>query len=134
MIIKLILATILTLAFGSFHMIGAHTNQQFKIQVNKQKIITKDKLKLTFVSVLEDSRCPEGTNCVWAGNAKVQIKISKAKGATKTFELNTTLQPQTIAFEGYEIKLVDLTPTPKVNIRIDKNGYIATLSVSRPAK
>ncbi len=115
-------------------MIGAHTNQQFKIQVNKQKIITKDKLKLTFVSVLEDSRCPEGTNCVWAGNAKVQIKISKAKGATKTFELNTTLQPQTIAFEGYEIKLVDLTPTPKVNIRIDKNGYIATLSVSRPAK
>ncbi len=115
-------------------MIAAEPNQQFKLQVNKQKVITKDKLKITFVSVLEDSRCPVGVNCIWAGNAKIQLKISQAKGASKTFELNTYLQPQVFTFEGYEIKIVDLTPTPKVNVRINRNGYVATFFINKIEK
>ena len=131
---KLLVALIITFVFGSFQMIAAEPNQQFKLQVNKQKVITKDKLKITFVSVLEDSRCPIGVNCIWAGNARLQLKISQAKGASKTFELNTNLQPQVFKFEGYEIKLVDLTPTPKANIRINHNGYTATVSVNSLSK
>lgn len=130
---KLLLTLILTFVFGSFQMITAQSNQQFKLQVNKQKVITKDKLKITFVSVLEDSRCPIGVDCIWAGNAKLQLKISQAKGASKTFELNTNLQPQVFTFEGYEIKIVDLTPTPKVNVRINRKSYTATVSVSSQA-
>ena len=131
---KLLVALIITVVFGSIQMIAAEPNQQFKLQVNKQKVITKDKLKITFVSVLEDSRCPIGVDCIWAGNAKLQLKISQAKGASKTFELNTNLQPQVFTFEGYEIKLVDLTPTPKANIRINRNGYTATISVNSLSK
>ena len=59
---KMILALILTIAFGSFQMIEAHSNQQFKLQVGKQKVVTKDKLKMTFVSVNEDSSAPKEQN------------------------------------------------------------------------
>jgi hypothetical protein len=86
---------------------------------------------LHFVSVIEDSRCPEDANCVWAGNAKVRIKIGKANGAVKTFELSSNLEPKTVAFEGYEIKLTNLDPKPRTNIRINRNGYAAAFTVTK---
>jgi len=91
----------------------------------------KRQIKNKFISVVEDSRCPTDTNCIWASNAKINIKISKGKSAAKTFELNTNLEPQIITFAGYEIKLTNLTPAPATNIRINRNGYAATLTVNK---
>lgn len=122
---------ILTFVFGGFVSAQAQTNQEIKLLINKQKVVTKDKLTIKFVALVEDSRCPTDTNCVWAGNAKIKIQIGKGKGAAKTFELNTNLEPQTVSFAGYEIKLVNLTPQPASNIRINRNGYMATFAISK---
>ena len=127
------LGLILTFIFGGFVSAKAQTNQEVKVLINKQKVITKDKLTVKFVSLTEDSRCPTDTNCIWAGNAKIQVKISKGKSA-QTFEMNTNLDPQTVEFAGYEIKLVNLDPKPASNIRINRNGYTATFSVSKSVK
>jgi hypothetical protein len=126
-------ALVFTFIFGGFVSIYGQTSSQVKLLINKQKIVTKDKLTIKFASLVEDSRCPVDTNCIWAGNAKIQIKISSAKNAAKTFELNTNLNPQTVSFAGYEIKLVNLTPQPASNIRINRNGYAATLAVAKSA-
>ncbi|MCU1290931.1 MAG: hypothetical protein JWN60_3160 [Acidobacteria bacterium] len=126
-------ALVFTFIFGGFVSIYGQTSSQVKLLINKQKIVTKDKLTIKFASLVEDSRCPVDTNCIWAGNAKIQIKISSAKNAAKTFELNTNLNPQIVSFAGYEIKLVNLTPQPASNIRINRNGYAATLAVSKSA-
>ena len=128
------LALILTFVFSSFVSAKTQTISETKILINKQKIVTKDKLAIKFVSLIEDSRCPTDTNCVWAGNAKIQVKISKGKSAAKTFEINTNLDPQTVSFAGYDIKLVNLTPQPASNVRINRNGYTATFSVSQLKK
>jgi len=117
---------ILTFVFGGFVQAKPQTNQQLKLTVNQQKTVTKDRLKIKFVSVIEDSRCPTDTNCIWAGNAKVQIKVSNSKGASKTFELNMNLEPNIVSFADYEIKIINLTPQPASNIRINRNGYTAT--------
>ncbi|MDQ3181558.1 MAG: hypothetical protein M3Q33_13685 [Acidobacteriota bacterium] len=128
---NLTLVLILILACGSILQAKGQTTQQFKLQVNEQKTITKDKLKIRFISVIEDSRCPEGTNCVWAGNAKVHLKLKKRNGAWEIFELNTNLEKKEIRFGGYAIKIVELTPTPKSNVRINRNGYVATFSITK---
>ena len=128
------LTLILTFVFGGFAAAKAQTNQQVKVLINKQKIVTKDKLTVKFVSLIEDSRCPTDSNCVWAGNAKIKIQVGKAKSAAKTFELNTNLEPQIVSFAGYEIKLVNLTPQPASNIRINRNGYTATFAISKTGK
>jgi len=117
--------------FGAFAQTQAQTNQEVKLLINKQKIVTKDKLTIKFVSLVEDSRCPTDTNCIWAGNAKINIKVSKGKSAPKTFALNTNLEPQVVTFAGYEIKLTNLTPQPASNIRINRNEYAATFVVSK---
>lgn len=126
----LFLSLILALVFGSALTAEAQTTQQISVRVNKQKKVSRSKLMIKFVSV-EDSRCPQDVECIWAGNAKVTIKVTNRKGVSKTFELNTNLEPKAVTFDGYEIKLRDVTPYPRSNIRIDKNGYTATFSVRK---
>jgi hypothetical protein len=125
----LFLSLFLLLGFGSFQTAEAQVNRPVKIKINQQKIVT-GRLAIKVVSV-EDSRCPTGTRCVWAGNAKVRVRVTNARGAAQTFDLNTNLQPKSITFAGYEIRLTDVNPRPANNIRINRNGYTATFSVTR---
>jgi hypothetical protein len=126
-IMKLFILSIFVLfLFGSFSTVSA---KQIQVQINSETRING--LRITFIDMLEDSRCPSDTQCIWAGNAKIKIGISNAGRLAKQFELNSSLKPQSVIFSGYEIKLIKLTPVPRSNIRIRKDGYIATLSVVR---
>ncbi len=117
--------------FGSFNFVSARTKQQVKVLINRQKAVPGSKLTIKFASLVEDSRCPVETNCIDAGNAQIMIKVSKSNGAAQTFELNTNSAPQSVIFAGYKIKLTDLNLEPATNIRINRNGYTATLVVSK---
>ena len=35
----------------------------------------KSVTKVKFAEVLEDSRCPEGVDCLWAGNARIALEL-----------------------------------------------------------
>lgn len=126
----LIFALIFTFAFGTVPTFAAQTGEQQKIQIKKYKKFSRSKLKVRFVSLVEDSRCPEGANCVWAGNAKIKIEISNGR-KKETFEVNTNLGPKGATFGGYAVNLIELKPTPKVNAKINRNSYTATFTVSR---
>lgn len=123
---KIILALFLTVVCGVS--LQAQANQKITVQINKQKTVTKN-LTIKFVSLVEDSRCPTDTKCIQAGNARIQIEVKKAGGASKTFELNTNTKPQAVSFAGYTIKLTDLNPKPATNIRINRNGYTAAFII-----
>lgn len=99
-----------------------------KVQIYHEATLSGVRVK--FVDLIEDSRCPIDTQCIWAGNAKLKVRLSK-NGKTKVVEMNTGTDPRTIRFEGYEIKITKLTPQPASNIRIRKDGYVATFSVVR---
>ena len=126
---KTILALLLTLVFGTF--LQAQTNQKVTVQVNQQKTLSKSKITIKFVSLVEDSRCPTDVQCIQAGNAKIQIEVKKVGSATKTFDLNTNDNPQAVSFAGYTIKLTDLNPKPASNIRINRLSYTATFQVNK---
>ena len=128
---KTILFLLLTVVFGSFQIVYAQKNEQLKLKINEQKTVENRKLTIKFVSVLEDSRCPEGVNCVWSGNAKIKIKLKNADAAWKTFELNTNIEKKEISFEGYVIKIAELTPTPQINPKIDENSYVVAFTVGK---
>ena len=127
----LFLTLILTLVFGSVVTANAQKDSTMKVKVGKQKKFSGSKIKVKFMSLVEDSRCPEGTNCVWAGNAKIKVMISQGDGAGETFEINTNLGARGATFGGYAINLTDLTPTPKANVRLNANDYTATFTIAR---
>ncbi|HKP68028.1 MAG TPA: hypothetical protein VJV05_02015 [Pyrinomonadaceae bacterium] len=126
----LVASLILMLAVGVMPVMAKRQAETIKVQVNTEKRSPKSKLTVRFVELVEDSRCPTDVNCVWAGNAKVKIRVSK-NGRSHDMTLDTNGQTQAATAEGYTIKLVELTPSPKSNIRINRNGYVATLELTK---
>ena len=80
------------------------------IKRGKEAKVEGEDLKIAFVSVAEDSRCPEGATCVWAGNARVHLVARNSKDECAEFDLNTHLQPVEYDFGKYKIRLAQLAP------------------------
>lgn len=83
-----------------------------------------------FVEVLEDSRCPKGVDCVWAGNAKIRLTV-RAGDECATLQLNSALAPREAEWNGKSFSLVNLAPYPASGVEIEPSEYIATISVIR---
>jgi len=98
-----------------------------------QEVLTADgKLKIKFMSVPEDSRCPKGVNCIWAGSARVMLHVSKTTGKPVKLELNTNAANTAEGSYGlYQIKLVEVAPYPVDGQTIEPRSYEATLVVSK---
>ncbi len=126
----LIVSLMLMLAFGVVPATAAKRAETMQVRINKEKRSPKSKLSIRFLELVEDSRCPTDVNCIWAGNAKIKIRVSK-NGRSHELTLNTNGPNQAVPVEGYSITLVGLTPAPRSNIRINRNGYVATLSITK---
>src|SRR5262249_46169701 len=105
--------------------------QEFELKINQEAMIEGEGLAVGFESVLEDSRCPEGVDCIRSGNAKIRIRSSKQKHAPAHIELNTDVGPKSSSYLDYEIKLVALTPRPKADKPVQPNEYKAALIITK---
>lgn len=123
-------ALLMAFVFGTIQSVEAQTEQQKKIKIYKKQKFSQSQLTVKFVSLIEDSRCPIDVQCVQAGNARIKVEISNGRGK-ETFEINTTMGPKGASFGGYAINLIELTPIPKSNIKINQNSYKATFTISR---
>ena len=126
-----------TLIFTAIVLIGmttatfANKPEKVTLRHGQQKSAARGDLKIQFVSVVEDSRCPIGTNCVWAGNAQIQVKITDRNGRSKISVINSTTGPLGDQFGGYAINLTSLTPHPTADSQPSKTRYTATFSITR---
>jgi len=129
----LILSLMMLLALGVLPATAAKRPETMRVQINKEKRFAKGRLSIRFVELVEDSRCPTDTNCIWAGNAKIRIRVA-GYGRSQELTLDTNGQHQAATAEGYSIKLISLTPAPRSNIRITRNGYGATLEAVKVSR
>ena len=128
---KTLLFLIAALLFVGIQTSSAQSSPELAVKFGKHKKDAKSKVSVKFLALVEDSRCPEGVNCVWAGNAKVSLKVRRSNGAWKTVELNTGLGAQSVTFEGYELKLSSLTPSPKAGAPMDRRRYVIKVSIKK---
>ena len=125
----LIASLMLVLALGVLPAAAQRTEETGRVQINREKRFAKSKLRVRFVELVEDSRCPTDTNCVWAGNARIKIRVTK-NGSSEVIILDSNGPKQyATTADGHSIKFVGLTPHPRSNIRINRNGYVATFEV-----
>lgn len=109
----------------------ASLGQEFKLRVGERVVIKEAGLNITFSAVAEDSRCPTGVNCIWAGNGRIVVQVSKGRKKADV-QLNTGIEPKEGRFHDYAVKLVELNPYPhKDSIPIKRGRYVATLMVSK---
>lgn len=107
----------------------AKLGEPFWIPVGRATQI--DGLKLKFVRVVEDSRCPSDVVCVWEGNAKVELAVRTTVAMKEILTLNSSLEPVALDYAGYRLGYLDLQPRPCTRCRLNPYAYRLKLVVTR---
>jgi len=85
----------------------------------ENKFLKEYDMNVTFKGISEDSRCPEGVNCIWAGVAIAQIEVMGTTTRPMVLELATmenagrNYHQSSELFNGYTISLEEVSPFPK---------------------
>jgi hypothetical protein len=110
--------------------VGPEIGRPFDVKSNET--VTLDGLAITFEGVGEDSRCPTGETCVWAGDATAAFVFEKAPAAAmhRTLHTNGRFERQA-GYDRFAIHLEDIRPYPKTGASIARGDYQATLVVTR---
>ena len=93
-----------------------------------QKAALDDGVEVAFVKVTEDSRCPDGTQCMWAGQVGVDITLD---GQTHNLILGGKGQGPVTELGAFQCQLQKVDPYPKAGVEPDHTKYAITLLISR---
>lgn len=110
---------------------GTDENQQVEIPIGQTRTFDEERLAIGFGAVLEDSRCPSGTQCIRAGNARVGLILQERGEATRNVQLNTAENPRRVSHEGYVVEVVGLQPLPSASGAPEAESYVVRLRVTR---
>ena len=98
-------------------------------------------LKITFLAVINDSRCPIGACCITAGDAEVLLRVRVGKMAPKIISIHTNHEPRVVVLsavppgtigipKSYSVSVEELTPRPRIGRKIKQSDYRLSLSIS----
>ena len=86
-----------------------------------ETVTLADHSALRYVRLVNDSRCPPGVQCIWAGDAEVAFEWTPANGAADAFSLHTGKDPRSHDLAGRRVSLVSLErgEAPTAQLRVD---------------
>ncbi|WP_027385884.1 hypothetical protein [Chryseobacterium gregarium] len=84
----------------------------------ENRFLKEYQMNVTFKGISEDSRCPEGVSCIWAGTAVAQVEVMGTATRPMTLSIATTDNTgrnysKSAEFNGYTVSLVEVNPYPK---------------------
>lgn len=113
----------------------------FTLKEGETQFFSNLKMNITFKNVAEDSRCPEGTQCIWAGVGVAEITFMGLYTRPATFKIATTDLPDKnlhnkVQFLGHEFTLEKLSPNPiaEKDFEALKGNYTITLYTPKSDK
>lgn len=115
-----------------------NTPNTIYLNEGENKFSKENKLNITFKKMVEDSRCPEGVNCIWAGVATAEVEVMGVSTRPSTVRLST-MQDATRGystsqhFKGYTLDLISVTPTPTdgQNFKNMQGKYRIAIKISK---
>jgi hypothetical protein len=106
--------------------------QQFTLPIGGRVTVPGENLTLEFLAVAADSRCPLGAQCIWAGEAKCDVKVTYCgetsaitlteSGGTDDFS-KTTSHGYTFSFR--------LEPYPKLGKHLSPDEYELIMKIEK---
>jgi hypothetical protein len=101
-------------------------------KISQKECLKKPGYTLVLKQVLSDSRCPEGVQCVWSGEAQVLVSVYKDKKLVEdvTIVLSQTKQEENkqwfakyVAAKHKQVQSINLVPYPKSGVKVDAGDY-----------
>ena len=107
------------------------------VKIPLGETVRLDDVAITFVKVVEDSRCPKNVTCIWQGRIIVQVAVKREGeliqnkelllGKTKHGEQETTIIYST---EDLLLNVVSVNPYPDIEDTGDRD-YVLLVAVKR---
>jgi hypothetical protein len=127
---SLLLAVGFAMAIGPSEAI-AQKDMEISVKAGKTKCERSSRVSIRLVEVVEDSRCPVGVNCIWAGRAVVKVTATKSGEAPATFELADNDEKSNVEFAGYRIHFKSLLPKPTADGEPKQEDYVAVFRLEK---
>ncbi|HEX7175663.1 MAG TPA: hypothetical protein VF240_10425, partial [Pyrinomonadaceae bacterium] len=103
--------------------------RQVELRVGEETTLPDSKIKIRFLSVDNDSRCPQGVNCIWAGSVGVSLLLSAPDAEDERVKLNTAVEPQSVSYKGHSLRIESVSPPRVEGKKITPEDYRITLAV-----
>lgn len=92
-----------------------NTSNIIYFKEGENKFLKEYETNVTFKQITEDSRCPKGVNCIWAGVATAEIELMGLYTRPITLKLSTINDAnknyhKSQNFNGFSISLVEISP------------------------
>ncbi len=71
-----LLAVLILFSAFAFGQEDSAETPKIAVKVPKGETVVLKGISIKFMDVVEDSRCPEGVNCIWAGRAIVKVEVT----------------------------------------------------------
>jgi hypothetical protein len=96
--------------------------QEFAMHPGEQ-VSLADHSTLHYVRVTNDSRCPPGVKCIWAGDAEVALQWTATNAAAQAFSLHTGKDPKQQIVGERRLTLLSLArgDAPEAQLRIERS-------------
>jgi hypothetical protein len=110
----------------------ARLTEESSLSKGQRASIVGGDLEIRFQKVMEDSRCPSGVTCVWAGRVTCMVELKSAGSSyhMALTEPGLTSEYSKETYEGYELAF-HVTPYPEAGEKIPTDAYRLHLIVSR---
>ena len=116
--------------------------QKTKISPNSisfsQVLIKQKGTQLVLKKVTNDSRCPEGVQCIWAGECEIIVSVYKNNKFIKDEKvlLSPKLYKENIAwfakyYTSKKITEINVLPYPKNEVVINEKDYFVKLELEK---
>ena len=111
--------------------VEAELGSEFVLPAGGEAEIKGENLRIKFLEVTADSRCPRNVECIWAGKAKYNLKISQGDDSEQVAITEPAAEgPVTTVWQDYEIR-TSLEPYPQDPGDIEAGGYSLRMTVTK---
>jgi hypothetical protein len=123
-----------SITFADMKTVPTVNETQFQLRINQTFSLESDGVKIKFLNVTADSRCPSDVTCIWQGETKVLVNIIENNQDRGNFSLTSRAGQQDLAvqvFDEYSINLVKVDPYPLSSKKISLSDYLVTFAISK---
>jgi hypothetical protein len=113
------------------NVIVAEPGVAFSLPVGKTAALGGSTSRITFREVREDSRCPANAVCIWAGDAKIEIVVTRGEGAGESKILSLSPPNNEGRLGDLFVRFVGLAPYPGTFDPNTPRPYVAELVIRR---
>src|SRR5690554_1536420 len=116
-----ILSLLILFSSFAFGQNGESKPPKIAVKVPLNKSVVLNGVSIKFTDVLEDSRCPEGVTCIWAGRAIVIVEVTANGNTVEKKLIFGEIRPgesnDTDLFGSTELTINGLALNPYPNIK-----------------